>query len=111
MRVCDFQELYRYLIDDFAIEYCRGVKASDFVLKTEDFSGNRKGKREYMGDHKTRDFTKRLNEYFLTEVKIPRYRTGKKQELETLISEEACLFAKYLRGEKPTWHPRTVKLP
>jgi predicted GH43/DUF377 family glycosyl hydrolase len=31
--VCDFQDLYRYLIDDFAIAYCKNVKASDFVLK------------------------------------------------------------------------------
>lgn len=43
---------------------------------------------------------KGLNEFFLSEVKIPRYRMGKKQELETLVSEECCLFAKYLRDEK-----------
>ena len=33
--MCDFQELYRYLIDDFVIDYCKTVKASDFVLKDE----------------------------------------------------------------------------
>lgn len=53
---------------------------------------------------------KKLDEYFLTEVKIPRYRMGKKQEFETLICEEAMLFAKFLRGEKPTWQPRIVTL-
>jgi len=36
---------------------------------------------------------KSLNDYFLTEVKIPRYRVGKRQELETLINEEAMFFA------------------
>lgn len=35
---------------------------------------------------------------------------GQKQEIETLISEEALLFAKYLRDEKPTWNPRIVDL-
>jgi hypothetical protein len=30
----------------------------------------------------------------------------KEQEIETLINEEALLFAKYLRGERPSWNPR-----
>ena len=29
-----------------------------------------------------------------------------KQEKRVLINEEALLFAKYLRGEKPAWNPR-----
>jgi len=108
--VCDFVEIYRHTIDNFVLEYARSLKPKDFILKAEDFSSNRKGKREYLNDFKTRDFTKKLDENFLSEVKIPRYRMGKKQELETLISEEAMLFAKYLRGEKPTWQPRIVAL-
>ena len=31
-------------------------------------------------------------------VEIPMIKLGKKQEIETLINEEALLFAKYLRG-------------
>jgi CRISPR-associated protein Cas1 len=108
--VYDFVELYRYLIDDFVIEYSRSLKPKDFILKAEDFSSNRKGKREYLDDFKTRDFMKRLDGYFLSEVQLPRYRMGKKQELETLISEEAMLFAKYLRDEKPSWSPRIAEL-
>jgi len=34
----------------------------------------------------------------------------KKQEVETLIAEEALLFAKYLRGEKTHWEPRIAEL-
>ncbi len=30
--VCDFQELYRYLIDDFLIERCQKLRKKDFVL-------------------------------------------------------------------------------
>lgn len=56
-------------------------------------------------------FMKSLDEYFLKEVKIPRYRMGERQELETLINEEAMLFAKYLRNERQTWIPRIVSLP
>jgi len=33
---------------------------------------------------------------------------GKKQEIETLVSEEALLFAMYLRDEKKEWIPRIV---
>jgi hypothetical protein len=33
-----------------------------------------------------------------------------KQEIETLIGEDALLFAKYLRGELPTWTPRIAEL-
>jgi len=31
--VCDLQELYRYLVDDFLIEYCRGLRKRDFDRK------------------------------------------------------------------------------
>jgi hypothetical protein len=35
---------------------------------------------------------------------------GKKQEIETLINEEALLFATYLRNEKQEWVPRIASL-
>lgn len=108
--VCDFQELYRYLVDDFVIQYCRKLTAKDFILKAEKFSRNKKGKREYLNDVKTGDFTRKLNAYFESEVEIPRIKVGKKQEIETLINEEALLFAKYLRNERKTWKPRIVVL-
>ena len=52
----------------------------------------------------------RLNDYFRTKVNVPRIMRGEKQQIETLISEEALLFAKYLRNERPTWNPRVVAL-
>jgi hypothetical protein len=39
-------------------------------------------------------------------VDIPRVCHGEKSSIETLISEEALLFAKYLRNEKKEWKPR-----
>jgi hypothetical protein len=33
-------------------------------------------------------------------IHTDRIKIGSKQEIETLINEEALLFAKYLRGEK-----------
>ena len=43
--VCDFQELYRYLMDDFLIQYSQHLKKKDFIVKTEDLSRKKKGKR------------------------------------------------------------------
>jgi 23S rRNA pseudoU1915 N3-methylase RlmH len=78
----------------------------DFKFKTEKASGQKKRKREYLVDVETKDFSKRLNDYFETYVEIPRIKVGKRQTIETLISEEALLFAKYLRNEKKDWTPR-----
>lgn len=108
--VCDFQELYRYLMDDLVIGYCREIRNKDFILKEENFSSNKKGKRQYINDIKTRDLMKRIDAYFQTKVDLPRIRMGKHQEIETLVSEEALLFARYLRDEKRTWIPRIVNL-
>jgi hypothetical protein len=76
----------------------------------EDFSTNRKGKREYLNDSLTHGLMKSLNEYFKTKVEIPRIRMGNTQEIETLISEEALLLAQYLRNEKENWIPRLATL-
>jgi hypothetical protein len=40
-------------------------------------------------------------------MKVSRIRVGQKQTIETLISEEPLLFAKYLRNEVNDWRPRT----
>jgi CRISPR-associated protein Cas1 len=53
--ICDFQELYRYLVDDFVIQYCLTLRKGDFVMKNADLSTKRKGKREYLNDSQTRD--------------------------------------------------------
>ena len=108
--ICDFLELYRYLIDDFIVDYARNLKPSDFKLKDEVFSNNRKGKRQYLNDKMQNEFFERVNLYFQTKVQVPRIRVGKSQEIEALINEESYLFAKYLRGERATWIPRIAEL-
>jgi CRISPR-associated protein Cas1 len=104
--ICDFQELYRCLIDDFVIQYCRKLDRKDFIVKSEDFSTKRKGKREYLNDSQTHDFVKALNQYFQSKIRMPRVRIGGRQEIETLINEEALLLGMYLRNEKKDWIPR-----
>jgi len=49
---------------------------------------------------------KRLYKFLECKVDVPRVRIGNRQTIETLISEEALLLAKFLRDEKKTWIPR-----
>ena len=51
-----------------------------------------------------------LESSFETEVEIPRINQRKKQIIDTLINEEALLFAKYLRTEKREWNPRITAI-
>ena len=108
--VCDFMELYRYLIDDFLLDHCRKLKLTDFIVKTENQARKRKGKREYLNNKLTRNLMKKLESVFQKTVEIPRIKVGKKQTIETLINEEALLLAKFLRNERKQWKPRLPTL-
>jgi CRISPR-associated protein Cas1 len=103
---CDFLELYRALADGFVIRYCRNISKKDFITKSEVVALNKAGKRQYLCDAKTGDFMAQLDALFRTKVDVPRIRHGQRQTIETLISEEALILAKYLRGEQDEWHPR-----
>jgi CRISPR/Cas system-associated endonuclease Cas1 len=98
--ICDFQELYRYLIDDFRIGYCQRINKTDFTVKSEVVNRRRTGKREVLNKSETSEILRELNRFFENRVEVKRIRNGEHQTLETLINEEAQLFAKYLRGSK-----------
>jgi CRISPR-associated endonuclease Cas1 len=104
--VCDFQELYRHLIDDFLIQYSQQLNTKDFIVKTEDMTRNKKGKRVYLNDVQTRGLMRELEKFFESIIEVPRMKVGKKQTIETLINEEALLLAKFLRNEQKTWITR-----
>ena len=66
-------------------------------MKNESASHGKKGKREYLTDPQTKTLLDELNRFFESMVEVKRTRNGEHQTLETLINEEALLFAKYLR--------------
>ena len=106
----DFEELYRYLVDDFILRCALNLSDKDFVLKDKYFGFYRKGKREYLKEDKNRAFVKRLNDYFASTIEVPRIWRGRKQKIETLINEEALMFAmktltlgSWLFGSKKTF--------
>ena len=73
-------------------------------------SRKRKGKREYLNGGLTRQLMKQLNAFFESIAEVPRIRIGGRQTIETLINEEALMFARFLRSEKKIWAPRIAVL-
>ena len=108
--VCDFQELYRYLIDDFLIERCQKLRKRDFVLVTDFMMHLKMGKRIHLKEYETDSLADDLNAFFERVVNVERIKVGNRQTIDTLINEEALLFAKYLRNERKDWTPRTPAL-
>jgi CRISPR-associated endonuclease Cas1 len=104
--VCDFQDLYRYLIDDFLIERCRKLRKKDFVVVTDFMMRLKMGKRIHLCEYEADSLADGLNDLFSRYVEIPRIEHGKKQTLDTLINEETLLLAKCLRNERKEWSPR-----
>ena len=51
-----------------------------------------------------------VNQFFNRVVQIARIRHGNRQTLDTLVSEEAILLAKFLTNEKQSWIPRLVSV-
>lgn len=78
------------------------------MMQREDYSSNRRGERQYLSKPLAKDMMKKLNAFFESIVDTPRIKHGNKQTLETLINEEAMLFAQYLRNERPDWSPRLM---
>ena len=86
-------------VHDFLIDYCRNIRPKDFIVKTENTSRKKQGKREYLNNKQTRELMERLEVFFESFIEIPRIKVGKRQTIETLINEESLLFAKDVRNK------------
>jgi hypothetical protein len=96
------------LIDDFLIERCQNLRKKDFVLVTDFMMYLKMGKKIHLKEYETDSLAEDLNAFFDRMVDVERIKVGKRQTIDTLISEEALLFAKYLRSERKDWIPRLV---
>ena len=108
--VCDFQDLYRYLIDDYLIERCRKLRKKDFVAVTDFMMRLKMGKRIHLIEYEAGRLAEGLNLFFDRFIAVPRVKHGNRQTVDTLISEEAFLLAKFLRNEQKEWIPRITNL-
>ena len=62
-----------------------------------------------MKEYETDSLAEGLNAFFEHMVNVERIKVGKRQTIDMLISEEALLFAKYLRNEKKRMDSQTAK--
>jgi hypothetical protein len=64
------------------------------------------GKKIHLCEFEADSLAEGLNGLFDRMVNVARIKHGERQTFDTLISEEALLFAKYLRQERKVWIPR-----
>ena len=64
------------------------------------------GKKIHLKEYEADSLAEDLNTLFDNLVGIERIKQGKRQTVDTLISEEALLLAKFLRNERKEWKPR-----
>jgi hypothetical protein len=85
-------------------------RKKDFVLVTDFMMHLKMGKRIRICEYEADSLANDLNNLFEKTVEIPRIKHGKVQTINTLISEEALLLAKYFRGERKDWIPRIPRI-
>jgi hypothetical protein len=104
--VCDFMELYRYLIDDFVIDYCRDLTSRDFSAMRE-MHGVKMAKRIFLIDELTDDCVGKLFKFFEKKFPIPSVRRGSRIKLNTIIAKEPFRMWVYIvRTNKGEWIPK-----
>ena len=67
------------------------------MLVTDFMMHLKMGKKIHLKEYEVDSLTEDLNTFFDRMVDIERIKIGKRQTIDTLISEEALLFAKYLK--------------
>ena len=98
--VCDIQEIFRGLIDEFLIEYAKKLSEDDF----EDKNG-----RTFLKRKESYRMIKAINELFDKRIKHQRIKKyGEHSKIRTAIREEPMKMAQYLRGEKEKYEPIKV---
>jgi hypothetical protein len=80
------------------------------VLVTDFMVHLKMGKKIHLKEYETDSLANDLNLFFDRMVDVERIKVGKRQTVDTLISKEALLFAKYLRQEKEKWIPRVARI-
>lgn len=95
--VCDIQEIFRGLIDEFLIVYAQKLNEDDF---------ERKGDRMFLKRKESYKMIKAINELFDKRIEHQRIKKfGKYSTIRTAIREEPIKLAQYLRREKGSYEP------
>jgi CRISPR-associated protein Cas1 len=95
--VCDIQEIFRGLVDEFLVSYAQNLSEDDF----EDKNG-----RMFLKQKESYKLIKAINELFDKRIEHQRIKKyGKRSKIRTAIREEPIKLGQYLRGEKESYKP------
>jgi CRISPR-associated protein Cas1 len=102
--VCDLQEPYRPLIDDFLINYSQDLGNKDVEVK---YGG--KHPRLFLKHEESSKLIAELNKYLNTKIKKQRTRRyGKTSKIRTIIREDSEQLSRFIRNEFDRWKPSNI---
>jgi len=96
--VCDIQEIFRTLIEDFLITYHQNLEPESF---------EQKGKRYFLKPDEKLKLILDVNRLFKKKVPYKRRNYSKTTMIRTIIKEEPTKLAQYLRKNKANYEPIT----
>lgn len=92
--VCDFEELYRYLVDDFLLERSLKFHENDFMAKTDTRIKLRAyPKRLVLRENETNELVDNICSFFDTTVNVARIKVGYKSTINTVIDARVLSLA------------------
>lgn len=98
--VCDIQEIFRGLIDEFLIGYSQKLTEENF---------EHRGERMFLKRKESYKLIKGINDLFDKRIKHQRiHEFGKHAKIRTAIREEPMKLAQYLRGEKENYQSASI---
>lgn len=96
--VCDIQEIFRSLIDEFLINYSQRLTKESF---------EHRGERMFLKQKESYKLIKTINQQLfdkrIEHQRIKKY--GKHSKIRTAMREEAVMSGQYLRDEKESYEP------
>lgn len=98
--VCDVQEIFRILIEEFLVTYHQKLEPESF---------EQKGKRSFLKPKQKLKLILQINHLFKKRIPYKRRNYSKKTTIRTIIKEEPIKLAQYLRGNKSFYEPLESK--
>ena len=94
--VCDIQEMFRALIENFVLEYHQNLELDSFEERSH---------RIFLNEKEKLKFILRLNKIFHRRIEYKRRNFSKKSTIQTIIKEETLMIAEFLRGNSTIYSP------
>ena len=94
--VCDIQEIFRSLIEDFLVGYHKNLEPGNF---------EEKGKRIFLKPQEKLRFILEINKLFKQKAPYNRRQTSKKTMIRTIIKEETIKLGQFIRRNTKNYKP------